>query len=132
MTANNDAMSAIESLESLLKAKIKLQDAQVEAQPMLQTVSLLFEPAPLNDDQKNILRNGLKNLRKLMEAHTAYSEAVTQAESARSLVNQLFESQFKPATNGKTNSKATPGEAKATPSEEKTTPVEEKTTSSAK
>ncbi|NJO73058.1 MAG: hypothetical protein HC833_04400 [Leptolyngbyaceae cyanobacterium RM1_406_9] len=114
MTANNDAMTAIESLEALLKAKIKLQDAQVEAQPMLQTVSLLFEPDPLNEDQKNILRNGLKNLRKLMEAHTAYGEAVTQAEPARSLVNQLFESQRKPTTNGKTDGKTTPVEEKAT------------------
>jgi hypothetical protein len=113
MTADNNAMAAIESLEALLKAKIKLQDAQVEAQPMLQTVSLLFEPDPLNEDQKNILRNGLKNLRKLMEAHTAYGEAVTQAEPARSLVNQLFESQRKPATNGKTDGKTTPVEEKA-------------------
>jgi hypothetical protein len=116
MTANNEAMAAIESLEALLKAKIRLQEAQVEAQPMLQTVSLLFEPAPLDEDQKNVLRNGLKNLRKLMEAHTTYSEAVTQAEPARSLVNKLFESQPKPATNGKTDSKA---DGKAAPTESK-------------
>ncbi|NJR66877.1 MAG: hypothetical protein HC772_18725 [Leptolyngbyaceae cyanobacterium CRU_2_3] len=52
MTPNSDTNTAIELLETLLKAKIRLQDAQAEAEPMLETVSLLFEPEALNDDQR--------------------------------------------------------------------------------
>lgn len=106
MTSNSDATTAIESLETLLKAKIRLQDAQTEAQPVLDVVNLLFEPEVLSDEQKNVLRNGLKSLRKLLEAHTAYSEAVQQAEPARAIVNELFGSQpSKPTTNGKAEAK---------------------------
>ncbi|HEY9628155.1 MAG TPA: hypothetical protein V6C84_12720 [Coleofasciculaceae cyanobacterium] len=95
MSVSNDATAAIKFLENLLKAKIQLQDAQTEAEPLLEVIGLLFEPEVLNDDQKNVLRNGLKNLRKLLEAHAAYSEAVQQAEPARAIVNQLLSSQPK-------------------------------------
>jgi hypothetical protein len=105
MNANSDTTAAIDSLENLLKAKIKLQDAQSEAEPLLQVIGLLFEPEVLNDDQKNVLRNGLKSLRKLLEAHATYSEAVQQAEPARVIVNQLLSSQPKGlSTNGKPSS----------------------------
>ncbi|MBD3884190.1 hypothetical protein IFO70_20795 [Phormidium tenue FACHB-886] len=126
MTTNSDITTAIESLETLLKAKIRLQDAQAEAEPMLATVGLLFEPEALDEDQKNILRNGLKNLRKLLEANIAYSEAVQQAEPAKVIINQLLSSSQPVAkpTNGKedhkednkedhTNGEAKAGEAKA-------------------
>lgn len=102
MTANSDTATAIEFLETLLKAKIRLQDAQAEAEPVRDTVGLLFEPDALDEDQKNILRNGLKSLRKLLEAHAAYGEAVKQAEPARAIVNELFGSyRPAPADNGK-------------------------------
>ncbi|MBW4658256.1 MAG: hypothetical protein KME15_06250 [Drouetiella hepatica Uher 2000/2452] len=90
MNANSDTTAAIDSLESLLKAKIKLQDAQSEAEPLLKVIGLLFEPEALDDDQKKVLQNGLKSLRKLLEAHSAYSVAVEQAEPARAIVNQLL------------------------------------------
>jgi hypothetical protein len=108
MIPNSDTTAAIESLETLLKAKIRLQDAQSEAQPVLESVNLLFETDPLNDDQKNVLRNGLKSLRKLLEAHAAYSEAVQQAEPARTIVNQLFGAAKSEGSsaNGKTDLKA--------------------------
>jgi hypothetical protein len=113
MIPNSDTTAAIESLEALLKAKIRLQDTQAEAQPVLEIINLLFEPDVLNEDQKNILRNGLKSLRKLLEAHTAYSEAVQQAEPARTIVNQLFGAGQAEASsaNGKTEAKT---EAKTT------------------
>ncbi|GAB4372806.1 MAG: hypothetical protein Kow00121_15450 [Elainellaceae cyanobacterium] len=88
--ANHDATAAIESLENLFKAKIKFQDAQAEVEPMLDLMGLLFSPDALDEEQKTVLRNGLKNLRKLLDAHTAYSEAVKQAESARTIVHQLL------------------------------------------
>jgi hypothetical protein len=114
---NGDATAAIESLEALLKAKIRLQDAQAEAQPVLETVSLLFEPDPLDENQKNLLRNGLKNLKKLLEAHTAYGDALQQAEPAKAIVGQLLGSQPAPAPqNGKTDSKPAAAQEKdATP-----------------
>lgn len=114
---SNETNAAIEALETLLKAKIRLQDAQVEAQPVLETVGLLFEPDPLDEDQKNVLGKGLKSLRKLLEAHTAYGDAVQQAEPAREFVNQLFgmgQPDRSPAhskTNGKADSN--PAEQKA-------------------
>ncbi|HEY9641691.1 MAG TPA: hypothetical protein V6C57_14485 [Coleofasciculaceae cyanobacterium] len=118
MTPNSDTNTAIELLETLLKAKIRLQDAQAEAEPMLETVGLLFEPAALNDDQKNLLRNGLKSLRKLLEAHTAYGEAVQQAEPARAIVNQLLGSQ--PAAADAANGKSVPpAESVSPPAESK-------------
>jgi hypothetical protein len=113
MTPNSDTNTAIELLETLLKAKIRLQDAQAEAEPMLETVGLLFEPEALNDDQKNLLRNGLKSLRKLLEAHTSYGEAVQQAEPARAIVNQLLGSQ--PSAKNAANGKAVPPAESANP-----------------
>ena len=105
MNANSDTTAAIDSLESLLKAKIKLQDAQSEAEPLLKVIGLLFEPDALDDEQKKVLQNGLKSLRRLLEAHSAYSAAVEQAEPARAIVNQLLSLQPKTDNNGKlTNS----------------------------
>jgi aryl carrier-like protein len=123
MTPNSDTNTAIELLETLLKAKIRLQDAQAEAEPMLETVGLLFEPEALNDDQKNLLRNGLKSLRKLLEAHTSYGEAVQQAEPARAIVNQLLGSQpsAPKSANGKT---APPAESDSSLAESDSPPAE--------
>lgn len=115
MPANSDATAAIESLENLFKAKIKLQDAQAEAEPMQEMTGLLFGPEPLDEEQKTVLRNGLKSLRKLLDAHTAYSEAVHQAESARTIVHQLLGTSEPEPVNGKATQKATepqPTEAK--------------------
>lgn len=120
MNANSDTTAAIDSLESLLKAKIKLQEAQSEAEPLLKVIGLLFEPEVLNDDQKKVLQNGLKSLRKLLEAHSAYSAAVEQAEPARAIVNQLLSSQPK-GFSGNGSSASLPSD----PVETKETVVEE-------
>ncbi|NJR66876.1 MAG: hypothetical protein HC772_18720 [Leptolyngbyaceae cyanobacterium CRU_2_3] len=48
----------------------------------------------------------MKSLRKLLEAHTAYGEAVQQAEPAREIVNQLLGSQ--PPKQNTSNGKADP------------------------
>ncbi|MEO0489646.1 MAG: hypothetical protein AAFZ49_08815 [Cyanobacteria bacterium J06659_2] len=89
---DEDAVTeAVQILSQLANLKVKMQSSRDEALQVRELVDLLFTDEPITEDQVTHLKDGFKTLKQFAQSNLRYRDARSQAESARTILNQALE-----------------------------------------
>lgn len=115
VSADEDAVTqAVQVLSNLATLKLKVQELRSEAIKVREQVDILFTDESVSEEAIANLKEGFKTLKTFAQNNLRYREARTQAEDARTVLDQALQSpDSKAASDTKApDSKASP-EAKA-------------------
>ncbi len=90
----NDAIAqAVQVLSNLATLKITVQTSRAEAMKVRQQIDLLFTDEAVDEEELNQLKEGFKVLKTFAQTNLRYREARTQAEQARTVLDQALKSE---------------------------------------
>jgi LPS O-antigen subunit length determinant protein (WzzB/FepE family) len=88
--SDDPVTEAVQILNSLATLKLKLAQTKEEALQVRQQIDILFSDAPVTEEQINQLKDGFKVLKSFAQANQRYLEARSQAETARTILDQAL------------------------------------------
>lgn len=92
-TTDDDAITqAVQILSNLATLKLKLQDSRTEAMQVRAQLDVLFNDDPVSEAEITSLKDGFKVLKTYAQANLRYKEARSQAEAARTVLDQALNS----------------------------------------
>lgn len=90
-TPDDDAITqAVQTLSNLANLKLKLQESRTEAMQVRSQLNVLFTDDPVSEDDIATLKDGFKVLKAYAQANLRYKEARSQAEAARTVLDQAL------------------------------------------
>ena len=100
--ADEDAITqAVQILSNLAALKLKVQESRSQALTVRAKIDLLFSDDPVSEDEIASLKEGFKVLKIYAQANLRYREARTQAEEARTVLDQALASEADGRQQGK-------------------------------
>ncbi|UBF24103.1 hypothetical protein K9N68_20545 [Kovacikia minuta CCNUW1] len=90
---------AVQLLSNLATLKLKLQESRTEALQIRAQIDILFTDDPVSEEEITSLKDGFKALKTYAQANLRYREARSQAEQARTVLDQALNS-AEPETKG--------------------------------
>lgn len=90
----DEVAQAVQVLNRLASLKLKLQESQQDALEIRAIMDLLFTDAPISEEDVQRLKQGFKLLKKFAQANIQYREARSQAEAARTILDQALQSEL--------------------------------------
>lgn len=90
---DDDAITqAVQLLSNLATLKLKLQESRTEALQVRTQLDVLFTDEPVSEAEIATLKDGFKVLKTYAQANLRYKEARSQAEAARTVLDQALNS----------------------------------------
>jgi cell division protein FtsB len=90
---DDDAITqAVQLLSNLATLKLKLQESRTEALQVRAQLDVLFTDEPVSEAEIATLKDGFKVLKTYAQANLRYKEARSQAEAARTILDQALNS----------------------------------------
>jgi hypothetical protein len=89
-SAEDAITQAIQLLSNLATLKLKVQTSRAEAMKVRAQVDGLFSDDPVDEAELEQLKEGFKLLKTFAQANLRYREARTQAEQARTILDQAL------------------------------------------
>jgi hypothetical protein len=118
VSADEDAVTqAVQVLSNLATLKLKVQELRSEAVKVREQVDILFTDESVSEEAISNLKEGFKTLKTFAQNNLRYREARTQAEEARTVLDQALQS---PDTKAATETKAATDTKAEKPSDSKT------------
>jgi hypothetical protein len=104
VSADEDAVTqAVQVLSNLATLKLKVQELRSEAIKVREQVDILFTDESVSEEAIANLKEGFKTLKTFAQNNLRYREARTQAEDARTVLDQALQS---PDSKASTDTKA--------------------------
>jgi hypothetical protein len=99
VSADEDAVTqAVQILSNLATLKLKSQELKTEALKVREQVDILFTDEAVSEEAINSLKEGFKTLKTFAQMNLRYREARSQAEEARTILDQALKSPDAPST----------------------------------
>ena len=112
VSADEDAVTqAVQVLSNLATLKLKVQELRSEAIKVREQVDILFTDESVSEEAIANLKEGFKTLKTFAQNNLRYREARTQAEEARTVLDQALQS---PDSKASTDTKAPDTKAEKT------------------
>jgi len=93
VSADEDAVTqAVQILSNLATLKLKSQELKTEALKVREQVDILFTDEAVSEEAINSLKEGFKTLKIFAQMNLRYREARSQAEEARTVLDQALKS----------------------------------------
>ncbi len=83
---------AVQILNNLASLKLKVTQSREEALQVRQQIDILFNDAPVTEEQISQLKDGFKVLKAFAQANQRYLMAKSQAEAARKILDRALSS----------------------------------------
>jgi len=101
-TAAEDSINqAVQVLSNLATLKLKVQASRAEALKMRSQIDKLFTDEVVSEEEINDLKEGFKVLKSFAQSNLRYRDARTQAEDARTILDEALSSESTPKANDK-------------------------------
>lgn len=95
---DEDAITqAVQVLSNLATLKLKVQASRSEAMKIRTQIDTLFSDEVVSEEEIAALKEGFKVLKTYAQANLRYREARTQAEQARSILDEALKSDGEPS-----------------------------------
>jgi hypothetical protein len=92
-SGDEDALNqAVQILSSLATLKLKAQESRSEALQVREQIDILFTDELVSEEEINSLKEGFKVLKTYAQTNMRYRDARSQAETARSVLDQALSS----------------------------------------
>ena len=110
VSADEDAVTqAVQVLSNLATLKLKVQELRSEAVKVREQVDILFTDESVSEEAIANLKEGFKTLKTFAQTNLRYREARSQAEDARTVLDQALQSPDSKAASGDKAEKASDG-----------------------
>jgi len=101
-TAAEDSINqAVQVLSNLATLKLKVQASRAEALKMRSQIDKLFTDEVVSEEEINDLKEGFKVLKSFAQSNLRYRDARTQAEDARTILDEALSSESTSKANDK-------------------------------
>lgn len=101
-TAAEDSINqAVQILSNLATLKLKVQASRTEALKVRSQIDKLFTDEVVSEEEINDLKEGFKVLKTFAQSNLRYRDARTQAEDARTILDEALSSESQSKANDK-------------------------------